>query len=52
MARKAQPKFPKKPPANPAVFFRPSPPGCRRSGPAAPTETTESLELMNLPHAH
>ncbi|WP_162631556.1 hypothetical protein [Burkholderia sp. JP2-270] len=23
MARKAQPKFPKKPPANPAVFFSP-----------------------------
>ncbi|MET1502198.1 hypothetical protein ABXK61_11090 [Burkholderia sola] len=52
MARKAQPKFPKKPPANPAVFFRPSPAGRRRSGPAAPTETTELPELMNLPHAH
>ncbi|MCA8353790.1 hypothetical protein [Burkholderia cepacia] len=52
MARKAQPKFPKKPPANPAVFFRPSLPGRRRSGSAAPTEITESLELMNLPHAH
>ncbi|WP_162531557.1 MULTISPECIES: hypothetical protein [Burkholderia] len=51
MARKAQPKFPKKPPANPAVFFRPSPTG-RRSDPAAPTDTTELPELMNLPHAH
>jgi hypothetical protein len=50
MARKAQTKFPKKPPANPAVFFRPSPTGPRCRDPAAATESTELLELMNLPH--
>ncbi|WP_196484816.1 hypothetical protein [Burkholderia territorii] len=53
MARKAQPKFPKKPPANPAVFFFAlRHPVAAAADPAAPTEITESLELMNLPHAH
>ncbi|WP_164725348.1 hypothetical protein [Burkholderia cenocepacia] len=52
MAREAQPKFPKKPPANPAVFFRPSPAGRCRKPSRSPIDTTELPELMNLPHAH
>ncbi|WP_196480992.1 hypothetical protein [Burkholderia territorii] len=52
MARKAQPKFPKKPPANRRFFFALRHPVAAAADPAAPTEITESLELMNLPHAH
>ncbi|WP_260463964.1 hypothetical protein [Burkholderia sp. Bp8963] len=41
MARKAQPKFPKKTAGEPGGFFSPFAPS-----------TTELPELMNLPHAH
>ncbi|MCA8386076.1 hypothetical protein QZM91_23700 [Burkholderia multivorans] len=51
MAREAQPKFPKKPPANPAVFFRPSP-AVVATAALQPERHTAPPESTNLPHAH
>ncbi|WP_175720789.1 hypothetical protein [Burkholderia anthina] len=52
MARKAQPKFPKNRRRTRRFFFALRQPVAAAADSAAPTETTESLELMNLPHAH
>ncbi|WP_198388094.1 hypothetical protein [Burkholderia ubonensis] len=52
MARKAQPKFPKKTAGEPGGFFSPFATRSPPQSPAAPAETTELPELMNLPPAH